>query len=340
MDLFITHDSHSRPLQSVAQLPEAEQRLYICERSFKRSYGDNLDRVVLLKGNAANERALIMRLHLLQAVIMYHQNRRPEAATMLQLAAGELERLHVSEASLMALVEMGYEVVESRCALRACGGSVDEAITYIMRQRDERAAARRAGRAENRLRVGRSKDKAWVNPRSLNTLVEMGFEQALCEVALRKTDNDVQRAVQMLQTDGDELRRQFEADFVPDPSATDALVAMGFDRQMAEEALRSVGNNVDGAMDELVRLVEDGGVEGEEYRQLVADMAAASTTASEEEKLEAAKRLADRAERDQAKQEAFDRLAEDIDDTDDDHLDLALVQEANVLAEYRRFLDM
>lgn len=182
-------------IQSISQLPEAEKRLYICEKSFKKSYGDNLDRVVQLKGNAANEQALFMRLHLLMAVVMFHQNRRNESRVMLQMAESELSRLKVSDASLNLLVDMGYEVAESRIALRATQGVVEHAVTHIVNQRKDREEARRKSRAEKRLKIGRSKDKTWVNPRSLHVLVDMGFPQDLCEVALRKTDNNITRSV-------------------------------------------------------------------------------------------------------------------------------------------------
>lgn len=94
-------------LKSVAQLPEADKRLQICERSFKQTYGENMHRVLAVKGNATNERALILRLHLLQAVILFHQQRPTEAATLLLRAENELSSLRICETTLGALVEMG-----------------------------------------------------------------------------------------------------------------------------------------------------------------------------------------------------------------------------------------
>lgn len=344
-----------RAFQSVGELPEAEQRLYICERSFKRSYGENFDRVVALKGTAANERALIMRLHLLQAVIMYHQNRRPEAASMLQVADAELGRLRVSETALAQLVEMGYRSAEARIALRACNGAVEDAVPYILRQREERAEARRKSRAEAMLQVGRSKDETWVNPRSLHALLEMGFEKRLCEVALRKSKNDLEQAVAMLQTQSEALGQLYDEDFLPDAKTVDAMVAMGFDRALVELALRREGNNMDRALDDVMRLLESG--EGERLLEgLVAAVSrrtatsgatsgatstpGATTTAAA---TEAAKRLASRVALETTQRrvanEAFDRFAEDLDGEDDDHLDVSLEPEANVLAEYKRYLN-
>ncbi|XP_075215213.1 NEDD8 ultimate buster 1-like isoform X1 [Lycorma delicatula] len=39
-------------LKNVTQLPDAEERLKICESKFRYSYGPNLERVVALKGSS------------------------------------------------------------------------------------------------------------------------------------------------------------------------------------------------------------------------------------------------------------------------------------------------
>lgn len=154
-----------------------------------------MDRVVAIKGSASNEKALIMRLHLLQSVLRYHQNRRTEAAAMLTVAEQELAALQVNDDSVAALMEMGYTAVEARVGLRACSGIVESAITHILERRETRQLARKRGREENRLQVGRSRDERWVNPRSLHVLMEMGFAKDLCEVALRHADNDLPKTV-------------------------------------------------------------------------------------------------------------------------------------------------
>ncbi len=54
-----------------------------------------------------NEKALIMRLHLLQSIVLFHQNRRLEAQNTLLLAETELSQLKISDASVNMLVDMG-----------------------------------------------------------------------------------------------------------------------------------------------------------------------------------------------------------------------------------------
>lgn len=88
-------------------MPDAENRLQICERHFKKSYGENLNRVMTLKGNAANERALIMRMHLLQAILHFHQNQRNLAYELLSTADLEWQQLQVNDEMVNSLIEMG-----------------------------------------------------------------------------------------------------------------------------------------------------------------------------------------------------------------------------------------
>ena len=48
-----------------------------------------------------------MRLHLLQAVLNFHQNNRFEAERLLLVAEQELKALQISEDSILILSEMG-----------------------------------------------------------------------------------------------------------------------------------------------------------------------------------------------------------------------------------------
>lgn len=54
-----------------------------------------------------NEACLIMRLHLLQAVVLYHQNKREESLSMLRNVDLELRGLKVDPDGITALVELG-----------------------------------------------------------------------------------------------------------------------------------------------------------------------------------------------------------------------------------------
>jgi len=56
---------------------------------------------------AGNEAALFMRLHLLQAIVLFHQNKRQEASKLLARADSELSALKVDDHSLSTLMELG-----------------------------------------------------------------------------------------------------------------------------------------------------------------------------------------------------------------------------------------
>lgn len=107
-----------------------------------------------------------MRLHLLQAIVLYHQNKRREARNLLLKANNELLSLKVDEQSLLTLVELGiyrndsafhiiiinfivgYSTAESRLGLRATNGDVNMAANYINEQRNSREESRRKAMAE------------------------------------------------------------------------------------------------------------------------------------------------------------------------------------------------
>lgn len=67
-----------------------------------------------------NEEALVMRLHLLQAVLLYHQNRRNEALRMFQVTENELNSLKIEENSIVHLLELGNIMQQNFSILYEC----------------------------------------------------------------------------------------------------------------------------------------------------------------------------------------------------------------------------
>lgn len=181
-------------------MPDAENRLQICEKHFKKSYGENLNRVMTLKGNAANERALIMRMHLLQAILNFHKNQRNLAFELMSTAELEWQQLQVNEGLVESLIEMGFTKTEARVGLRACANNISEAIAFVHDRRQKLESARKLARQERRSKKSlvKTENSKWVNPRTLHVLSEMGFDKDLCALALQKTDNDINQAVRDL----------------------------------------------------------------------------------------------------------------------------------------------
>lgn len=190
-------------LRSADYLQDAERRLRVCEEQLIASYGPSMRRVEEIKGTSANERCLLMRLHLMQGIVLYHQNKRDEARIKFNAVQLELQHLKIDEDSLNSLVEMGFTENESRIALREANGRLDEAVTRIYGKREARESARKTAKKERKVakRVGggRAKDDAlWVNPKTLTTLTEMGYEVEVARIALRESGNDIERALLLL----------------------------------------------------------------------------------------------------------------------------------------------
>ncbi|KAI5733791.1 hypothetical protein M8J76_015957 [Diaphorina citri] len=116
-------------LESVTQLPEGEDRLRKCERSFHKSYGPNLERLMTIKGSTGNEQALFMRLHLLQGIVAYHQSKIPECIALLDRAES-------------------YSEKEARFGLRGAYGNVERAVQIINKRREDKAEAKKKNKED------------------------------------------------------------------------------------------------------------------------------------------------------------------------------------------------
>ncbi|KAH8344529.1 hypothetical protein KR084_005944 [Drosophila pseudotakahashii] len=335
-------------LKNVTQLPDAERRLAICGRNFRRSYGENFERLYSMKGKACPERALIMRLQLLQGVVMFHQNRRDEAFERFEAANILLRELKINGEQLALLVEMGFEAQEARLALRSCSGdsNIEAAVQFIQERRQQLKDARKQSKAERalqrRLMRSNANDCDWVNPRSVCTLTEMGFESGLATAALKRSKNDLARAVELLQTEADELRAALPRNSVAsDQDKLAQLLQLGFNEDNSRVALENASNNMERAIECLLRAFQS----EDELRETIERVGRMTfdgpstsnasiiegQTAPPSPLIEAVLKHA-RSEIETYK--AFERFNADISQNDMDYLDLPLVQEEKVLQEY------
>lgn len=319
-----------------------------------------MNRVMHLKGNAVNERAIFVRLHLLQAILMFHENKRKEAYQKICQAESELRSLKIDETQLQSLMEMGYETTESRIALRSCQNDVTQAIQFIIDRRSKRKTAREKSKKERasvRKAGGQTEvEEKWVNPRSVHSLVEMGYPENLSAAALRKSDNNVSVAVSkyvfclstqllgrlicyviqnyksktnisfqldLLQTNADSLIDEISHNTV-DQSLIDEMTRMGFPEQLARIALENVQNDPQKALDFLLQMQGEGSVD-DLFEKLAASRQSFSDGASTSNLDESTR--------------AYDRFVEDIDFVDEEHLDLPLEEEEGWIAQYKSLLE-
>ncbi|KAH8380854.1 hypothetical protein KR200_008434 [Drosophila serrata] len=339
-------------LKNVTQLPDAERRLAVCTRSFRRSYGENFERLYSLKGKACPERALLMRLKLLQGVVLFHQNLRDEAFEHFEAASALLRELKVNEEELTMLVEMGFEVSEARLALRSSssgggsGGNVQRAVQFIHERRQQLKDARNQSKSERSLnrRMSNVKDSGdWVNPRSVCTLTNMGYDRRLAALALKRSNNDIPQAVDLLQSQADELMAALPKRSVSvDTDQLAQLRQLGFDEDSVRAALESTSNNLERAIEFLLRAFRSEG-ELKEAMERVTDLAnnggdGPSTSNSNPTPPAIIESVLRQARAEMETYKAYQRFNADLSQNDQDYLDLPLVQEEHILAEYRNLL--
>ncbi|XP_001354429.1 NEDD8 ultimate buster 1 [Drosophila pseudoobscura] len=338
-------------LKNVSQLPDAEARLAICERSFRRSYGDNFERLYALKGRDCPERALFMRLKLLQGIVLFHQNRRDEAFERFEAASTLLKELKVDEDKLLLLMEMGFGMGEARLALRSCsgsGGNIDQAVQFIQERKKKLSDARKQSKKERKVHGDanreNAKDEGWVNPRSVCTLVEMGFDTKLATLALRHTENDIARALDMLEKNSAALHAALSetcTDIRADENQMAALQLLGFDEATIRAALESTGNSVEGTIEFLLMTLQSEAklkefLEG--VKQLASDGNDGPSTSSQAQNSSIIALVMAKA-RELESLKAYERFHSDISQSDQDYLDLPLIHEEQLLGEYRRLLE-
>ncbi|KAL3266981.1 hypothetical protein HHI36_011129 [Cryptolaemus montrouzieri] len=334
-------------LQSVSNLPDAQERLKRCEEAFIRSYGPNFERVIALKGSSGNEAALMMRLHLLQAIILYHRNKRSEALQLLQTTEQELIRLKVDENSVLQLVELGYTMAEARIGLRATHGDINSAAVYLNELREKKIESRKKAKAEEILmkekkKLGMCDDgKQYIDPNFLKILVNMGYNREAARVALKSCNNIISDSIQYIQehpTPGPSMTKSQELlglinDLVPE------LVAAGFDASMAKLALHKHMGDISAAAEELLN--NSGIIDGDFSEINKLEEAGKSTEQSKENKKlneEKAKEDKEKAKAEKkakkAKKQAFNRMTQDMTFEENDYLDLTLQQEEEFLRVY------
>jgi len=343
-------------LKSITQLPDAQRRLEICERSFFKSYGEQFSRLYSMKGTSCPERALIMRLHLLQGVLFFHQNRRDEAYEKLDEAAKDLDELRVNEYQLTTLMEMGFGESDARLALRSCAGNVDRAIQFIQERMEkiteERKNSAQAKRVNLEMREANSGGE-WVDPRSVCRLMEMGYERRLVVEALKRTENNLDRSLDLLQRRSDDLRANLPATPPVDESLLSTLQQLGFPAASAQAALETTVNDFRksiefllksfvreeellGVIEAMTKLLEDLGPSGSNRGNNHNTTPLVNLSTS---KINLIKSVLTQAKSEMESYNAFKRVNDEFSEINSHYLDIKLVQEEQVLIEYRSLLE-
>uniref|UniRef100_A0A182U605 UBA domain-containing protein n=1 Tax=Anopheles melas TaxID=34690 RepID=A0A182U605_9DIPT len=366
--------------QNLNQLPDAEERLKVCELKFQQSYGKNMARVAAIRGEQSNEKILLVRLHLLKAVLYFHQNKRDDARTMFRVVETELLKLRIDDDCLSRLMECGYGMKECRIALRACSNDVEAAIEFIHSQRETRRANERRSERERQLyrTIGHDASEGGDTLRLkldlVDQLMEMGYPEELAALALKRSANDINGALNELERNGEALQAELLRTVLVDEELQAKLEALGFGGKVAQVALKLTANDYDRATNYLLTNVQNGrcseglqraidvlerqgsssssssrkGSVSEDTEQQPAAAAASEQQPSTSKRTTSTSSdtSADETKRQERKRKKemldllFKSFSQDIRTTADAHLDLPLDEEMNLLEQYKKLLGM
>ncbi|PIK47243.1 putative NEDD8 ultimate buster 1 [Apostichopus japonicus] len=317
-------------LQNIDQLPNAGEKLKICEESFKRSHGPNMERLQTLKGDKGKDLALYVKLYLLQGILYFHQGNSFECRRLLEKSENILKLIQIDETKLMQLVAMGYSISEARLGLRSANGSVSEAITKISERKERKKSRAKQEKEDARKskiakKLGKSANGEWIKVDVYEQLLDMGFPSGVTAAALRQTNSDLQLSLEAIQNHPEWYDVPDISFDEPSPdwtgNITDEMLAqiteMGFDVHAARNALLKLKGDIQKAVQELAK---HGG-----HLPSTSSLAAMSSTRPE-----------DSLSKDE--EEAMAELAPDIPEHDEDYLDLTLEDETQFLEEYKIML--
>ncbi|XP_008110469.1 NEDD8 ultimate buster 1 isoform X3 [Anolis carolinensis] len=314
-------------------LDDADKKLLAAHNCFRRCYGENHERLVTIKGSSGREKALFLRLYLLQGISHYHNGREREAAEHLQKAHGLFQELCIDPEKINSLLLLGFSAQEARLGLRACDGNVDHAASHISNRREEKAQIRREERAKRRKRI-----------EDINSLKSMGYSERAAREALHQAKGNLEQAVklmldnpQLLLPEDDDPGDQFH---VPQESV-DQLVYMGFNPEIAKQALKVFKGNIQLAAQMLVHY---GGTLPPDL-QASSETPSETTTPSDESSSSkdsptdsAGKGTSGASTDEDMDAEVVNEILEDIPEHEEDYLDLTLEEEEVVINEYLSYI--
>jgi len=312
----------------VSELPDAAGRLAECESKFNSSYGANLERVKAVKGHTGEESVLLVRMHLLQAVVAFHSGQVARAKLLLKSTAQELDSLRVPEGLLKEVIANGFTEREARLAIRSVYPStnVTAAVKHAQKTREdrERIEGEELRRKNRRNKFGKTLKGNWVNLGLLETMTRMGYDERLAAEALRQTENDVNAATECLNEKPELLLTAIQdKDFNAKDLSQETVgqvAAMGFGEEDANKALVLTKGNMEAAIELLTS-----GVDLDAQKEPLSKRIKKALDPEEEKRRE----------------EAYDRLQDDLDEADPEaYLDLTLDDEKSYLDKYRNYMDL
>ncbi|XP_023252640.1 NEDD8 ultimate buster 1-like, partial [Seriola lalandi dorsalis] len=126
-----------RALEALSCLDDGKSRLRRAEDCFLQCYGEQRERLRMIKGNTGREEVLFLRLYLLQSLLSYLEGNDGQAQQQLSKVESLFSRLCLDSEKMAQLMALGFSEREARLGLRACQGDLEAAANHISSRRQE-----------------------------------------------------------------------------------------------------------------------------------------------------------------------------------------------------------
>lgn len=304
-------------LEALSCLDDGKSRLQRAEDCFLQCYGEQKQRLLMIKGNTGREEVLFLRLYLLQSLLSYIEGNDDQAQRQLSKVESLYSRLCPDSEKMAQLMALGFTEREARLGLRACQGDLQEAAIHICNQRQEREELKQRERQKRSKRM-----------EDISTLTEMGYSRRDAARALHLADGDMNKAYEILQ-DSSQVAQATNnnTEGVVDPEKVEQLLYLGFERGVSEAALRLTGGDVQSATQ---LLLDNQGVLSPELLSVSPPSTSSSSSPSSEEPSTSSNSTADN--------ELVNEVLEDISRHEEDYLDLTLEEESELIATMKSYL--
>ncbi|KAI3355564.1 hypothetical protein L3Q82_018391, partial [Scortum barcoo] len=308
-----------RALEALSCLDDGKSRLQRAEDCFQKCYGEQQQRLLMIKGNTGREEVLFLRLYLLQSLLSYIEGNDAQARHQLSKVESLYSRLCLDSEKMAQLMVLGFTEREARLGLRACQGDLQEAAIHISNQRQEREELKERERQKRSTRM-----------EVISTLAELGFPRRDAARALHLTEGDVDKAYGIL-LDSNQAAQATNnnTEGAVSPEKVEQLLYLGFERDVSEAALRLTGGDVQSATQ---LLLDNQGVLSPELLSASPPSTSSSSSlhspSSEEPSTSST-----------ADNELVNEVLEDISRHEEDYLDLTLEEESELIATMKSYLN-
>ncbi|KAK4854139.1 hypothetical protein QYF36_019487 [Acer negundo] len=241
-------------LRDISWLSVAGMRLQKAREGIERAHGKDSFRMRLLQAGRHPELALHLRMELLEGVVAYHSGQFDKSRKALTSAQAKFFQLQVPDESLSLVMSMGFKEQDAKRALRISNQDVGIAIDFLVEEKAKRAQKREDNNRRRReiaeqKQYGMTPLKKAVDFQRLKALVSIGYEKELAAEALRRNENDTEKALDDLTNPESNSSIQLEIESRKrkrHQKSTNVnieqLVSMGFERSAVVEASRAGGS--------------------------------------------------------------------------------------------------